>query len=198
MQDRHTYDRVSVWLHWTTAVLIVALFATGWSWGFFERGSTGRMVLFRAHIAMGSAVLALAVFRVGWRLTHAAPPLPAGMNRPTVIAARATHGLLYLAILVQPALGLLAISSFGKTLGRWPRELHSSLTWLILAIVLMHAAAAAWHQFVRRDGLLSRMLPACLATLVLAGSVVCAPQASAEIAAGDIPIMRHASGAVDC
>lgn len=172
MQDRHisdrtsdrgpkrTYDRVSIWIHWTTAALIAGLFASGWLWDLYERGSTGRMYLFRAHIAMGSTVLALALLRVGWRLTHAAPPLPEGMSRPVAIAARATHGLLYLAILVQPALGLVAISAFGKTLGRWPRELHASLTWVILAIIVLHVAAALWHQFIRRDGLLARMLPA--------------------------------------
>ncbi|MCX8995978.1 cytochrome b/b6 domain-containing protein [Rhizobiaceae bacterium BDR2-2] len=186
MQERHTYDRVSIWLHWTMAILIIALFATGWIWGIFERGSPPRMYLFRAHIVLGSTVLALAVFRIGWRLTHPAPPLPAGMNRPTVIAARATHGLLYLAILIQPILGLLTITAFGKTLGRWPRDLHVTLTGVIFAIIVLHAAAALWHQFIRRDGLLSRMLPSSLATIVLTGAMICSPEANAQVIATDV------------
>ena len=180
------FDRVSIWLHWAVAVLIVAQFATGWIWEFFERGSVPRMYLFRAHIFMGSAVLALALFRLGWRFAHAAPPLPEGMSRATALAAHATHGLLYLSILVQPALGLIAITAFGKSLGRWPRELHSNLTWVILAIIVLHVAAAIWHQFIRRDGLLSRMLPASTAAFMAIATIAYPDVASAEIVTTDI------------
>jgi cytochrome b561 len=55
---------------------------------------------------------------------------------------------------------LLAISAFGKMLGRWPRDAHNLGAKLILAIVILHVAAAVWHQFIRKDGLLARMLPA--------------------------------------
>lgn len=153
------YDRVSVWLHWLVAAMVLFQFATGWIWESYERGSAGRLYLFRAHIAVGSGILVFAVLRVGWRLTHPAPPLPAGMSLVQRLAAQATHGLLYLAILVQPALGLVAITAFGKTLGRWPRDLHVALTDFILAVIMLHVAAAMWHQFVRRDHLLARMLP---------------------------------------
>lgn len=186
MLGKPRYDRVSIWIHWATAALIAGLFATGWGWDAYERGTPGRMVLFRAHIVMGSTVLGLAVLRVVWRLTHPSPPLPAGMGRPTVIAARATHGLLYLAILVQPVLGLLAITAFGKTLGPWPRQLHANLTLFIFAIVALHIAAALWHQLVRRDGLLARMLPLKVLAAALVALLADAPVASADITARDI------------
>jgi cytochrome b561 len=158
---RHqSYDRVSIWLHWLVATAVITQFATGWVWGIYERGSDPRMVLFRIHIVVGSIILALALVRVVWRLTHKAPPLPQGMSRATQIASKATHGLLYLAILVQPALGLLAITAFGKSLGRWPRDFHMVLVNVIAAIIVLHVAAAIWHQFIRRDGLIRRMLPA--------------------------------------
>lgn len=153
------YDRISVWLHWLVAAMVLAQFATGWIWDVYERGSTERLYLFRIHIAVGSAILLLALVRLAWRLTHPAPLLPADMGVVQRLAARATHGLLYLAILVQPALGLVAITAFGKTLGRWPRDLHVALTNVILALIALHVAAALWHQFVRRDGVLARMLP---------------------------------------
>lgn len=160
MTEKRRYDAVAIWLHWLVALLVLVQFATGWVWGFFERGSEPRFYLFRTHITLGSAILALAVARIGWRLTHPAPPLPEGMSRLQRIAAHAGHGLLYLAILVQPALGLLAISAFGKMLGRWPRDAHNLGAKLILAIVILHVAAVVWHQFIRKDGLLARMLPA--------------------------------------
>lgn len=153
------YDRVSIWLHWLVAAMVLVQFTTGWVWGYFERGSEPRFYLFRTHIYVGSAILALAVLRVGWRLTHPSPPLPAGMSRATQIAAKATHGLLYLAILVQPTLGLLVITDFGKSLGRWPGSVHVALSFVIFAIICLHVGAAIWHQFIKRDGLLNRMLP---------------------------------------
>ncbi|MCK0206676.1 cytochrome b [Starkeya koreensis] len=151
------YDRIARLLHWSVAALVLVQFATGWSWGFFERGSPPRFYLFRVHLFAGYAVLALAVLRIGWRLTHAAPPLPEGMGRLTAIAAHATHGLLYLAILVQPILGAVTTTALGKSLGTG--KVHVALAYVIAGIVVLHVAAALWHQFVRRDGLMARMLP---------------------------------------
>lgn len=153
-----TYDRTSRLLHWLVAALVLVQFATGWSWGYFPRGSEPRFYLFNLHIYAGYLILALAIARIGWRLRHPAPPLPAGMGRPAEIAARATHGLLYLLILLQPILGAVTITAFGKALG-WTGAVHVALAYVIAAIVMAHLAAALWHQFVRRDGLILRMLP---------------------------------------
>ncbi|MFU0504818.1 cytochrome b [Pseudaminobacter sp. NGMCC 1.201702] len=153
------YDKAAIWLHWVVAAMVLAQFATGWLWGFFERGSEPRFYLFRIHIVIGTIILVAAVLRTGWRLTHPAPPLPAEMRPAHVVLARLTHGLLYLAILVQPVLGLLTITAFGKSIGRWPRDLHLSLSYIIALIVAVHVAAAFWHQYLRKDGLLLRMVP---------------------------------------
>lgn len=153
------YDRTSRILHWLVAVLVVVQFSTGWSWGFFERGSEPRFHLFRLHLFSGYGVLALAALRIGWRLTHAAPPLPAGMGRAAQIAARATHGLLYLLILAQPILGAVTVTALGKSLG-WTGAAHVALAYVIAGLVALHVAAALWHHFVWRDGLILRMLPA--------------------------------------
>jgi len=155
-----TYDRVTRSLHWLVAALVILQFATGWTWGYFERGTDGRFYLFRTHIYAGYAILGLALLRIYWRLTHRAPPLPNGMSRLTAVLAHTTHGLLYLAILVQPLLGILTITAFGKSLGRWPGQTHVVLAYGIFALVALHVAAALWHHFVRRDGLIHRMLPA--------------------------------------
>lgn len=160
MSAAHRYDGVAIWLHWLVALLVLAQFLSGWNWGWVERGSEPRFYLFRTHIVLGSAILALALLRIFWRLTHRPPPLPAGMSGPKALAARATHGLLYAAILLQPLLGLLAITAFGKSLGRWPRDFHNLGAKLIFAALMLHVGAVVWHQLIRRDGLLARMLPA--------------------------------------
>ena len=38
-------------------------------------------------------------------------------------------------------------------------DVHSFLMWTLLALIGVHATAALFHHFVRRDGVLLRMLP---------------------------------------
>jgi cytochrome b561 len=38
-------------------------------------------------------------------------------------------------------------------------DYHVLLAWILLIFVGMHAAAALWHHFVRRDAVLAAMLP---------------------------------------
>ena len=37
--------------------------------------------------------------------------------------------------------------------------IHRWVGWLLIALVLMHVGAALYHQFIRRDSVLKRMLP---------------------------------------
>lgn len=39
------------------------------------------------------------------------------------------------------------------------RFLHELGTWLLIALLAVHASAAFLHQFVQKDGVLRRMLP---------------------------------------
>ncbi len=158
MIDR--YDPVARYLHWAVVLLILVQFSSAWSWDLFEKGTTGRFVLFQCHLYSGYTLLALALLRIVWRLTHRPPPLPAGSSRLVEIASHAVHGLLYLAILVQPILGIVMITAFGKSLGRWPNEAHELIADGLLVLVGLHVAGALFHQFVLRDRLIERMLPA--------------------------------------
>jgi cytochrome b561 len=153
------YDRFARWLHWLVVILVVVQFATGWGWGNFTKGSTPRFILFQIHLYSGYAILAAALVRLVWRATHPVPPMPDTVGRLQALAARAVHWLLYGCIILQPVLGILTITAFGKSLGTWPRIAHVQMQWVILALVGLHVAAALWHQFVKRDHLLERMLP---------------------------------------
>jgi cytochrome b561 len=39
------------------------------------------------------------------------------------------------------------------------KHLHDLGAWLLLVLVCLHVAAAFWHELVRKDGVLRRMLP---------------------------------------
>jgi cytochrome b561 len=113
--------------------------------------------------------------RLGWRLAHAPPPLPASLPRWQARAARLSHGLLYAALLAQPLVGYLGSSFtrypilyFGVTLPHWGWEapalkqlcsnVHFALACLITGLVALHIAAALKHLF-ERDGTFQRMWP---------------------------------------
>jgi len=47
----------------------------------------------------------------------------------------------------------------GKSFARPIKELHEFLGQAVLAVAFLHAAAALWHHYVRKDDILVRMLP---------------------------------------
>jgi len=113
--------------------------------------------------------------RLGWRLSHVPPPLPASVPRWQARAARLNHGLLYAALILQPLVGYLGssftrypIKYFGISLPNWGWDapglkqlcsnVHFALACLITALVALHIAAALKHLF-ERDGVFQRMWP---------------------------------------
>lgn len=139
--------------------------------------SVQRLKLFNWHKWAGVTVLFLAVFRLVWRLRHAPPPPPAGLSYCQRQLAALVHALLYVLLLAVPLVGWAYSSATGfpvTWLGLVPlpdwvprsRELavafkvwHWMLAWLLLLVVALHTLAALKHQFIDRDGLLSRMRP---------------------------------------
>lgn len=133
--------------------------------------------LISLHFTFGMVILAVAVVRLGWRLTHHEPEPEDGLPRWQVQSARLTHWLLYLLLLVVPILGWINASyrgmpivMFGVELPKlvgprasgwgWTGDVHGLLAnYLMLALVGVHVAAALYHYFIRRDGVLRRMLP---------------------------------------
>lgn len=66
---------------------------------------------FSWHKWIGVTVFALAVLRILWRATHAAPPLPRRMPAWQRGAAHLTHLLLYVLMIAIPASGYLYSSA---------------------------------------------------------------------------------------
>lgn len=154
------FSPLQILLHWSVALLVVNQFLTdsavGPAW-WALRHNTGKplTLLALAHIAGGILILALVIWRIVLRATRGVPPAPLAEPRPLRLAGAATHHLLYLLLLVLPLTGLAAW--FGGL--RPAASLHETLTTLLLAIIALHVAGAAYQQFVLRSDVLSRMLP---------------------------------------
>lgn len=157
-----SYTRTQIVLHWLVALLVLAQYldngAIGSAWRAMRRGleEVPGGPLVAAHVVIGVAILAFGIWRVVLRLTHGAPPPPAGEPRILRILAAATHGGLYLLLLLLPVSGLVAwFGGIGQA-----ADAHSVLKSLLMAVVLLHVAGALYQRFVLRSDVLARMVRA--------------------------------------
>lgn len=169
------YGFVAQGLHWTIAGLVVVQVVLG---KIAEELPLGldKLALLARHKSVGITILALAVIRLVWRLIDHPPP-PPPMPRWQLVAARLNHAAFYLLLLAMPLSGWLMssasnfpVSWFGLVqlpdfvaadpeLKDLLEDLHETLAQVLVALALLHVAAALKHQFIDRDGLLLRMLP---------------------------------------
>lgn len=188
---RHTapgrYTGVAIALHWLIAVLLVGMVFFGWYMeGVRDALLAGDATLdevrqvYNAHKTTGVLVLLLSLGRLGWRLTHTPPGLPAGMKSWERQAARFTHAAFYVLMIGMPLMGWITASASEQpswlfnnpdlVLPRLPvpqeegffgvaGSIHGAGGWAILVLLGLHVAAALKHQFYDRDGLLRRMIP---------------------------------------
>jgi len=175
MEARYTATAIA--LHWLIAVLLLGQFAFGLMLDDIPRGTPARGIYVNLHKSSGILIGLLVLVRIGWRLAHEPPPLPAAMPAWQRHAARFSHIVLYLCMVMLPLSGYLA-SNFSrhgvkffnlvhwqpwgpddKTLYALFNQLHH-LAALVLAIfVALHLLAVAKHMLIDRDGLLRRMWP---------------------------------------
>lgn len=172
------YDRRTLWFHWLTVLLVAGQWLGAHAIDLFPRGPL-RVDARATHIVFGVLLGVLILARLLWRRSGGVR-LPATDTGALKAAASLAHGALYVLLLTTVALGLANTwirgdSLFGlvtlpKMVGAAPalkeqvQELHELSANAILAVTAMHASAALWHQYWRRDGLLGRMIPALRGT----------------------------------
>jgi len=103
--DAHPgYTGLAKFLHWAILALLVAQFIAAWSMPHIGRNTKPDTVI-NLHLTLGVVVLAVAVVRLAWRLTHPEPKPLDGIPPWQVQSARITHWLLYALLFVVPVLG---------------------------------------------------------------------------------------------
>jgi len=170
------YTQTAIFLHWLVALGLVGTFALG----FYMHDlplSPDKLKFYSWHKWAGISLLALAVVRLAWRLSHPAPKLPSSMGPMAQRAAHAGHGLLYVLMLAIPISGWLMSSAQGfqtvwfgvvplpdlvsrnAELGQWLKDAHVVMNYTLLVVVVGHVGAALQHHFIKKDTVLTRMLP---------------------------------------
>lgn len=167
------YDRVTVALHWLTALLVVLLWGSAQLIDLFPRGEA-RWPMRSTHMLMGVMLAGVVLWRLVWRSTRGTRLRPPGSEAAQVLA-HAVHGVLYALLVSEVVLGIantwvrgdhffhfFQIPAFdpGNTaLKKSIENIHEWVANAILAVAGAHAMAALFHHFALRDGLLHRMRP---------------------------------------
>lgn len=167
------YDRVTLGLHWLTALLVVEQWIGAQLINDFAKGFP-RVAARSVHISFGILLGAILIARIFWRATRGRrlPPADEGLLQAI---AKGTHYLLYLLLVTIVPVGLFLVwvqgdSYFGlftvpvfpgatRVLRHNVGEIHKWLGNAILIIAGLHALAALFHHFVMRDNVLRRMMP---------------------------------------
>ena len=174
--SRTSWGVVSVVIHWLFAVLLLLQCVLGWmavSW----KLSPTKINLFVWHKSLGLLLLTLIAVRLAWRASNPVPELPVTTPAWERTAARLSHGLLYALLFVLPLTGwiinsaanipfrifwqipLPAIVSPDKALADATARVHLVLFGVLALLLTLHVAAALRHHFVKRNAVLTRMLP---------------------------------------
>ena len=170
------YSGLAIGLHWLIAVAITGSFSVGLYMADLPL-SPLKLRLYSWHKWAGVTIFLFVAVRLGWRLLHRPPELPASMPPWQSKTAVATHVLLYLLMIAVPLTGWLMSSAKGfqtvyfgvlplpdllaknDELGELLEELHSLLNFSMAALVVAHIGAALKHHFIDHDDVLTRMLP---------------------------------------
>ena len=170
------YGAPARWLHWITALIIAGLLVAGTWIRFFNPADPLSHILYNMHESTGVTLFALVLVRLLVRWRNPPPPLPADVPTPIRLIAGATHFLLYALMLLQVATGFIGNAAGGialvwyevlpipspigpdKALAGLLSNLHLAGAIGLVLLIGGHVTGALYHQFIRRDGLLRRML----------------------------------------
>jgi cytochrome b561 len=172
------YSNVAVTFHWITAALVLFQIWLGFSFADMMSGPE-RANLFTWHRTIGALILLVVLARLTYRLTNPPPPYPPELPRWERFAGTWNHRLFYLLLIAMPIGGVVAVSArvpgptiklaggieipkipgISKPLGEIAESVHVAAAWLLVALIVLHVAAALKHQFFDRNRAAGRMPP---------------------------------------
>lgn len=165
------YHPVHVALHWLIFLLVVLMLGLGKIvLPDVPANDPQKAFILQTHTYIGGLIAALLVVRLILRfITKRPPPADAG-NRFLNFLAKAVHFVLYLLLIGMAISGVglfqqANLSAVFDGTAPYPQDFfqylprlgHGLLSTLLVLMILLHAGAALYHQFVRRDNLLARM-----------------------------------------
>jgi cytochrome b561 len=176
--DAPHYSGPARQLHWITAGFVVIMIPVGIY--MVERGKATNFdamtnTLYTNHKTFGFILLWLIVARLAYRLLKGAPPDEPRLEPWQKAASHLTHWALYGLLLTVPMLGWLGVSYYDSRgalgfqlpalVGKDDKMAETVFMYHKLGAIIIgllaftHIGAALFHHFIRKDGVLRRMLP---------------------------------------
>lgn len=160
------YHPLLVAFHWLIALLVFAALAVG----FFLKGlpnEPAKLVPLSIHMTIGQLILFLMIARLVTRFVTK-KPAPADTGNPLLNkAAGLVHALLYVAVIAMAIAGMGTVAQAGLNQpgASLPQDFfafparygHGYLAIILILLIAGHVGAWAFHQFVKKDNLFSRM-----------------------------------------
>ena len=170
------YGSVSIGIHWLMLLLFIAVYTSIELRTFFPKGSDPREALKVWHFMLGLLVFAMVWPRIAARFFGAAPAIEPAPAQWELLSAKLMHVALYAFMVAMPLLGWLLLSASGKPIpffglelpalldknkdtANLLKELHETMGTAGYYLIGLHAAAAFYHHYIKRDNTLLRMLP---------------------------------------
>ena len=180
LENSSTYRPAARHFHWLTVALVAVQIPLGIAMA--VRGSwmdiwdTLTNNLYSAHKLLGFILFFVVAARLAYRLSHPVPPDEPTLEPWQKVTSHVTHRAIYGLLLLVPVLGWFGVQLFpaldvfglfnlpavvapDNAASVWVLNLHRMLAILLLLLVTMHVGAALFHHFIRKDGVLIRMLP---------------------------------------
>jgi len=173
----HRYTVTAMTLHWLMALLVLAMFASGLTIKALPETSAWVETLRALHRPLGMTILALVVVRILYRMAVPPPPLPSDLPLWQREIARWLEWTFLFAMVAMPLIGWGYVNALGKDVTVWglftlpviagtEKETllvldlaHEYIAWALKYLIGLHIAAALFHHFVRKDGVLAAMMP---------------------------------------
>lgn len=172
------YGTVAKWFHWVTVALMAVALPVGFVIKHIK--DADKMVFYAIHESAGLTLLIVAVLRLAWRSMNPPPPLPLSVPRPMRGMATGVHHAFYAMLILQPLMGFFMTNAYGfpmqgdtaylglidlprfmptvEWLADGLKVAHMIGGWAILVLLVLHVLGVVFHQAVRRDGTLMRMV----------------------------------------
>ena len=151
-----SYNTAQIVLHWAIAALIIFNYFVSEGMGrafrqHLDDSNTGYNLVASLHVYVGLAVIALVVIRIIVRFLSKKTKT-ASTNLIDRVS-RIVHEILYLLMFLVPVFGATAWYIGIHFMG----DVHEIAMNIMMSLVLLHAAAALFHQYVLKDGALMKM-----------------------------------------
>jgi cytochrome b561 len=168
------YSSTAISLHWATFILVVVVGTLGLLHDSWPKATQKFWI--NIHAELGLLLFGLLFVRGWWRIRHPPPPLPANVRGYHRRLSSPVHWALYALLCIIPIIGIVTfvyhgrVFDFGlfridpgvksdRSIFHPTEDIHGYLAYGLFGLAGLHAAAALWHQYYLRDGILSRMWP---------------------------------------